>query len=42
MADLRYPSLHKINTRVWLTELSCALGKRATLMTFPIPSWIDW
>jgi hypothetical protein len=22
MADLRYPSLYQINTRVWLTELS--------------------
>ncbi len=29
MADLRYPSLHQINTRVWLTELSRALGNRA-------------
>jgi hypothetical protein len=27
----RYPSLYQINTRVWLTELSRALGKRATL-----------
>jgi len=29
MADLRYPSLYQINSRVWLTELSRALGKRA-------------
>ena len=28
MADPRYPSLYQINTRVWLTELSRALGKR--------------
>ena len=26
-----YPSLYQINTRVWLTELSCALGRPATL-----------
>ena len=31
MSDVRYPSLYQINTRVWLTELSRALGKRATL-----------
>src|SRR5271166_5647945 len=31
MFDLRYPALYQINTRVWLTELSRALGKRATL-----------
>ena len=31
MSDLSYPSLYQINTRVWLTELSRALGKRATL-----------
>ena len=42
MSDTRYPALYQINTRVWLTELSRALGKRATWMTFPIPSWIDW
>ncbi len=35
MADLRYPSLYQINTRVWLTELSRALGKRATLDDIP-------
>ena len=26
-----HPSLYQINTRVWLTELSAALGRRATL-----------
>jgi hypothetical protein len=31
----RYPSLYQINTRVWLTELSRALGKRATLDETP-------
>ena len=35
MSDLRYPSLYQINTRVWLTELSRALGKRATLDDIP-------
>ena len=35
MADLRYPSLYQINTRVWLTELSRVLGKRATLDDIP-------
>ena len=31
----RYASLYQINTRVWLTELSHALGKRATLDDIP-------
>lgn len=31
MAQIRYPSLYQINTRVWLTELSRSLGRRATL-----------
>ena len=31
MAEIHAPSLYQINTRVWLTELSLALGKRATL-----------
>ena len=31
MTGLSYPSLYQVNTRVWLTELSPALGKRATL-----------
>ena len=30
-----YPSLYQINTRVWLTELSRALGKLATLDDIP-------
>ena len=35
MPDARYPALYQINTRVWLTELSQALGKRATLDEIP-------
>jgi hypothetical protein len=35
MINPRYPSLYQINTRVWLTELSRALGKRATLDDVP-------
>jgi glycosidase len=35
MADHRYPSLYQINARVWLTELSRVLGKRATLDDIP-------
>jgi alpha amylase-like protein len=31
----RYPALYQINTRVWLTELSHALGRRATLDEIP-------
>ena len=30
-----YPSLYQINTRVWLTELSKALGRHATLDDIP-------
>src|SRR5882672_5819694 len=30
-----YPSLYQINTRVWLTELSHALGRPATLDDVP-------
>jgi hypothetical protein len=30
-----YPSLYQINTRVWLTQLSEALGRRATLDDVP-------
>jgi hypothetical protein len=30
-----YPTLYQINTRVWLTELSRALGERATLDDVP-------
>jgi len=35
MTGPRYPSLYQINTRVWLTELSRALGKPATLDDIP-------
>jgi hypothetical protein len=35
MADLRYPALYQINTRVWLTVLSQKLGRRATLDDIP-------
>lgn len=35
MTDLRYPVLYQINTRVWLTGLSRALGRRATLADIP-------
>ena len=35
MATPRYPSLYQINTRVWLTELSHTLGRRAVLDGIP-------
>src|SRR5262249_45278832 len=35
MATPQYPSLYQINTRVWLTELSRTLGRRATLEDIP-------
>ncbi len=35
MMTPRYPSLYQINTRVWLTELSQALGRTATLDDIP-------
>jgi len=35
MASPRCPSLYQINTRVWLTELSRALGRPATLDDIP-------
>ena len=35
MTTPRYPSLYQINTRVWLTELSGSLGRRATLDDIP-------
>ena len=35
MTAPRYPSLYQINTRVWLTELSRDLGRRATLDDIP-------
>jgi glycosidase len=35
MSSPRYPSLYQINTRVWLTELSRTLRRRATLDDIP-------
>jgi glycosidase len=35
MKSVRYPSLYQINTRVWLTELSRTLGRRAELDDIP-------
>ena len=35
MTALRYPSLYQINTRVWLTELSRTLGRKAILDDVP-------
>src|SRR5271169_2771762 len=35
MREARYPALYQINTRVWLTELSGVLGRRATLDDIP-------
>jgi hypothetical protein len=35
MAHPNYPSLYQINTRVWLTELSRKLSRRATLDDIP-------
>ena len=35
MHDPLCPSLYQINTRVWLTELSRALGRPATLDDIP-------
>ena len=35
MTAPRYPSLYQVNTRVWLTELSRALGRPATLDDVP-------
>ena len=32
---MRYPSLFQVNTRVWLTELTNRLGRRATLDDIP-------
>jgi hypothetical protein len=45
MSDPRYPALYQINTRVWLTELSRARARRATLDDIPdgeldrLPRW---
>ena len=38
MADLRYPSLYQINTRVWLTELSQARPR--ITRTVPGYAWL--
>jgi hypothetical protein len=45
----KYPSLYQINSRVWLTELSETLGRRATLDDIPdqaldqfVESGFDW
>jgi hypothetical protein len=35
MKNPRYPSLYQINTRVWLTEISARLGRKATLDDIP-------
>jgi glycosidase len=35
MSDPRYPALYQVNTRVWLTEWSRALGRHATLDDIP-------
>jgi glycosidase len=35
MTTPRYPSHYQINTRVWLTDLSAALGRKATLDDIP-------
>jgi hypothetical protein len=35
MKSVRYPSLYQVNTRVWLTDLSKPLGRRATLDDVP-------
>jgi hypothetical protein len=35
MSEPLYPALYQINTRVWLTELSRPLGRRATLDDVP-------
>ena len=31
----KYPSLYQVNTRVWLTEMSHDLGRRANLDDIP-------
>ena len=35
MKTPRYSSLHQINTRAWLTDLSTDLGRKATLDDIP-------
>lgn len=38
----RYPLLYQVNTRVWLTELSGSLGRRATLDDIPDAALDEW
>lgn len=42
MPSPRYPSLYQVNTRVWLTELSRALERRATLDDVPDAALDEW
>jgi hypothetical protein len=35
MNQPKYPALYQVNTRVWLTELSHTLGRKATLDDIP-------
>jgi hypothetical protein len=35
MATAHYPLLYQINTRAWLTEIACRLGRPATLDDIP-------
>jgi glycosidase len=42
MPSPRYPALYQVNTRVWLTELSRSLGKRATLDEIPDAAIEEW
>jgi hypothetical protein len=42
MTAPRYPSLYQINTRVWLTELSRSLGRKATLDDVPDAELDRW
>ena len=35
MKTAKYPSLYQVNTRVWMTQLAQALGRRATLDDIP-------
>ena len=37
MTESYYPSLYQVNTRVWMTELSHKLGRKATLDDIPDP-----
>lgn len=38
----RYPLLYQVNTRVWLTELSASLGRRATVDDIPDAALDEW